>query len=286
MNKILILKIDNEDENLRKTEYCDIEKYYNCKVNNIVFRVFKKLDLKISNIFIGKWKKDILKYQTVILFDNGYSKIITRYIKEKNPKCRIILWFWNPIIEYSESYLKDKNIDEIWSYDRNDCKKYNLKFNTQFYNNKLKCPNLKKVQDVIFLGKDKGRRKIIENLNESLAKNKVTSKLMIVESEKQYISYSKYLEYIGESKAILDIVMDNVMGLTLRCMESLFLNKKLITNNTDIQNYDFYNPKNIFILGKDDVNDIKNFIDSEYEPVKEEIVDYYDYESWIKRFGV
>ena len=61
--------------------------------------------------------------------------------------------------------MKDKNIDEIWSYDRNDCKKYNLKFNTQFYNNKLKCPNLKKVQDVIFLGKDKGRRKIIENLN-------------------------------------------------------------------------------------------------------------------------
>ena len=34
------------------------------------------------------------------------------------------------------------------------------------------------------------------------------------------------------------------------------------------------------------MNNIKQFIDSPYEPVNEEIVNYYDFEEWIKRFNM
>jgi len=287
MKKTLILKVDNDDIVLRKLENCDIEKYYNCNVKNFIFRVFKKFNLKISSVFLGKWKKNIKDYKVVILFDNGYSKIVTRYIKKKNPDCKVILWFWNPIIEYSKNYLLDKNIDEIWSYDKDDVKKYNLKFSPQFFNKEIKCNNKKIEQDIIFLGQNKGRKSIIEKYEKLFNENNVNNnKIIIIESEKDFISYEDYLELVGKSKAILDIVMDNVKGLTLRCVEALFFGKKLITNNEDIKNYTFYNPNNIFILGKDDITKIKEFIDSPYTEINKDIVDYYDFEQWLKRFGV
>ena len=69
-------------------------------------------------------------------------------------------------------------------------------------------------------------------------------------------------------------------------MEALFLEKKLITNNKDIKNYDFYNPSNIFILGENNIEDIKEFINKPYEKVEQKIIDYYDFEQWLSRFEV
>ena len=127
---------------------------------------------------------------------------------------------------------------------------------------------------------------MILNLAEELKENGINSKNIIIENEKDFVPYEDYLKLLVKTKTILDIVDGNQSGLTLRCMEALFFNKKLITNNLDIENYDFYNPKNVFILGKDDMNNIKQFIDSPYELVDEKIVNYYDFDEWIKRFNM
>ena len=100
------------------------------------------------------------------------------------------------------------------------------------------------------------------------------------------MSYDKYLELLSESNCILDYNEKGQSGLTLRPMEALFLEKKLITNNKDIKNYDFYNPSNIFILGENNIEDIKEFINKPYEKVEQKIIDYYDFEQWLSRFEV
>ena len=69
-------------------------------------------------------------------------------------------------------------------------------------------------------------------------------------------------------------------------MEALFLERKLITNKTDIKNYDFYNHDNIFILGEDNINEIKEFINKPYKKIDQDIIDYYDFDQWLNRFGV
>ena len=113
----------------------------------------------------------------------------------------------------------------------------------------------------------------------------IKTNFKIIEDKKDYIKYDEYIKNIQTSKCILDYNTNNkIAPLTLRPLEALFLNKKLITNNLDIINYDFYNPRNIFILGKDDINDIKKFIDTPYQIVDEKIVNYYDFNSWLQRF--
>ncbi|MBP5204804.1 oligosaccharide biosynthesis protein Alg14, partial [Candidatus Saccharibacteria bacterium] len=60
--------------------------------------------------------------------------------------------------------------------------------------------------------------------------------------------------------------------------------KKLITDNSNIVDYNFYRPENIFIIGKDDPGRLKDFISSPYKKINQKIVDYYEFENWIKRF--
>lgn len=286
MGSVLILRSNDKDKFVSNGVNHTRKKYYNCNTNSIFFKALRKMNMSTMSIYYGDWKKELKNYTTVIAFDNGYNNLIGSYIKKKNPNCKLILWLWNPIIEYSKNFLASPYIDEIWTYDKEDAKKYNIKYNTQFYNKKIECPKVKIKQDITFLGMEKGRKNIINDLNKKFVQNDLTTKIHIIENEKDSISYEEYLAMVGESKAILDIIMGDVTGLTLRCMEALFFNKKLITNNSDIENYDFYNPNNIFIIGKDNLDNIKEFINKPYEPVDEKIIEYYEFEQWLKRFNL
>ena len=97
-----------------------------------------------------------------------------------------------------------------------------------------------------------------------------------------YISYEEYLEYISNSMTILEIIEAGQSGCTLRFMESLFLKKKLITNNKDIVNDLYYNNQNVFILGVDSLDNLVNFINSPY--ADELSIQDLDFQNWISNF--
>ena len=136
------------------------------------------------------------------------------------------------------------------------------------------------------MGRPKTRKKDIVDLEKKLKEEGIQTNFKIIENEKDYVSYDEYLKMIAESKCILDYNQEGQVGLSLRPMEALFLERKLITNNTDIKNYDFYNHDNVFILGEDNINEIKEFINKPYRKVNQDIINYYDFEQWLKRFGV
>ena len=103
-------------------------------------------------------------------------------------------------------------------------------------------------------------------------------------TQKEGISYDENLQIIKRSKCIIDIYQKHQLGLTRRPLEALFYNKKLITNNQDIVNYDFYNPNNIYILKQINIIDILNFMDKKREEIPHEIKEQYDIRNWLKRF--
>lgn len=100
----------------------------------------------------------------------------------------------------------------------------------------------------------------------SFFKNK--KKLSIKFSDVSFfkISYKKYHDLLLQSKAILDIQSPLQNGLTMRTMETLSLNKKLITTNKNIIKEPYYNEQNICVIDSpDDLNTrlILDFINSE-----------------------
>lgn len=78
----------------------------------------------------------------------------------------------------------------------------------------------------------------------------------------------------------------NQTGWTLRVIESLINQKKLLSNNREILRADFYRPENILVFdGKTTAEEIKSFLLRPFIPYNEEVIEEYLVGSWIRRFG-
>jgi hypothetical protein len=258
----------------------------------IVRRCFISLGLPM-HYWYDHWKRQLSKVETVIVFAIRGGESIMDYIISRTRNVRIILWYWDPVYRTYSPDLFDNNRCEKWSFDTNDCKTYRMKHNTTFFFDNIPKPRKNVTCDVCFVGYEKGRRKEIERIAQALDKAKCTTDFYIVDDDaakRNYkgayprISYEQILERIAGSKAILDILQDNQTGLTIRPMEALFFKKKLITNQLIIKNQDFYHPDNIFVLGIDDIETLPVFLQKPYYEISKNIVDSYDFVSWINRF--
>ena len=237
------------------------------------------------------------EYKNIIVYDARASVEYLKWLRENHPYSRIILFFDNPISNTEVNIkLLNRNICECWSFDFKDCEKYKMNYNSEFYFNEFKCEKKKIKYDVMFLGLDKGRYKKLIDLENFFKKNGFSFYLHIVPDSKLFsskkrhyrarVSYPKLLELVSESKVVLDIIQDNQTGLTLRNMEAIFNNKKQITDNKFIRRYNFYSENNVFILGEDDISKINEFINSDPINYPQDVVNYYTFDEWIKRFDL
>ncbi|MGD9994149.1 MAG: hypothetical protein AB7S69_12715 [Salinivirgaceae bacterium] len=254
-----------------------------------------KCGFPFSHIWFNKY---ILKLnvENIIIFD---SLVIDKYLDwlyKKKHSSRIILWYWNPFKKSLNHSVGDTINIERWSYSKNDSLKFDLKYNTQFYFKSIHLPMLEIEYDVFFVGRDKGRLSELLKLENYLNELGIKTNFHITPDRKKnryknkyykkVISYKKVLSLIAQSKVILDYLANPYEDITLRVMESIFLKKKIITNSQIIELYDFYCKENIFVLGKDNIQDLPNFINSEYMKVDNNIIENYEFSNWLNRFNL
>lgn len=262
---------------------------------NKIERILRLISFKTNfnkSIWYGGWKDYLHTADTVIIFaTNRYDFI--EYLADNFPNVRIIVWYWNPVfICFEPAKLKRKNI-EYWSFDKEDCEKYDLKFNTTFYFDNIELDKSQSVKfDVVFLGADKKRKMLLEKINKYLTEKKFKTLFHIVPDKGQPnpqnikpIQYSDYLKLVSKSKCILDYMQNGQSGNTVRLMESIFFGKKLITNDKNIIKERFYDPANIFVLDHDNFENIGDFINSPYKLINQELVNYFDFSNWLNRFN-
>jgi len=96
------------------------------------------------------------------------------------------------------------------------------------------------------------------------------------------ISYLDNLSKVKSSALAIDLHNPRQSGLSFRVFECLNYQKKLITTNPHVKNYDFYHPNNIFVWTKENSHLIPDFLQAEYEIIPNEIVKNYSFENWIK----
>ncbi|WP_226063092.1 hypothetical protein [Kaistella polysaccharea] len=100
---------------------------------------------------------------------------------------------------------------------------------------------------------------------------------------KHNFDFKANISHLKKAKILLDFKVVEHDGLSLRFFEALKYSKKIITNNTAVLNYDFYDPQNIFILGHDDLGSLPEFLSSQYKVLPPEIVKQYSFSSWLNR---
>lgn len=273
-----------------------IETYFKKKsfFQRITGRIDRKLNTFFSYFFWNEWKSKLSSIDTVILNSHVYSIPIVRYLNKRYPSIRIIIWYSNPVSKDTPIKFY-KGLDcEIWSFDKKDCQKYHLRENNQFIDREMFNNLSNEIKyDLCFVGLDKGRLKQLLNLKSEFDKKNVSTYLYIVDSNKNSsdsydyenrISYRELLDIEAKSRALLDIVQPEQKGQTLRPIEALFFKKKVVTNNVSILDAVFYNRENIFVLGIDNIENIEEFLKSEYEDLSYDVLEKYTVKGWIGNF--
>jgi hypothetical protein len=98
------------------------------------------------------------------------------------------------------------------------------------------------------------------------------------------LPYEKSLPYVKNTKCLLEIVQTHQEGLTLRMMEAMFFNKKIVTNNQNIKNYDFYDTRNIYILNDDSRSLVEFVLGDDKAEWNQSFVEAYSFEHWLHNF--
>ena len=264
----------------------------NCNILQIVFRKLFKNQMLPDCMLLGKKMRMELKNlglgDTVLITDYVdicLFKTIASIIKPEVKKC---LWIWNPV-KKDERESMHRVYDtikcsgfEISTFDKGDAERYNNKLYNQFYRMKQFLSNNEVEYDFYFIGLEKNRGKIIDNLHNQLKEYRCCFK--VIRNHSEYIPYTENVENIKRASCIIEIVQEGQTGMTLRPLEALAYRKKLISNNKSLRYLDFYNKNNIFILGIDDMTEIGEFLNSPYIPIDDEIVEKYDVLTWIGNF--
>jgi hypothetical protein len=260
------------------------------------FRIVRKFCLFVGlpkSIWYGSWKHRLDEVTTIICFSTNPIDSL-EYIKYKHPQIRLVYWYWDPAYRnVTPPDMISDHLCEKWSFDIGDCERYSMHYNTTFYLDNIKLPESEKVYDVFFIGQDKGRGVFLNEFKDQLLEQGLVPFFYIVDDNTSgwnlfksapVIPYVGYLELLSKSKAILDFMQEGQRGLSLRPMESIFFNKKLITNDPSVIKNDFYLAENIFVLGIDDISQLNVFLNTPYKKIPEAIVAKYDFTPWLERF--
>ncbi len=182
--------------------------------------------------------------------------------------------------------------DQVFSFEKKDCKKYDLTFKTNFiYKTIEKIPSHYRFK-VFNISSYDNRFPVIKKIAKALYDLKVNSKIIIFSSKENnepYLEFSKCTlsiseinDFLEQTEIMLDVSRNMQQGLSFRVFESLGLKKKLITTNRDIIHYDFYNPQNILVI--EDVNNITipdAFLNTPYNEVPKDVLHKYLIENWV-----
>ena len=143
------------------------------------------------------------------------------------------------------------------------------------YLNCLKIAISRSPYDVVYVGRDKGRAEQMFEIEKQLQSLGLKTYFHICPDRrylrwkktyyKKLLPYAEYLQLIGNTKAILNIVQEGAWSITMREVEALYHSVKCITNNPLVKERQHYHPSRYFILGEDRLDTLPDFLERPFE---------------------
>ncbi len=237
------------------------------------------------------------KYDYTLVFRaDEYDDDLLLNLKQNSKK--MIAFHWDGLKRTPNIFSKIKYFDTFFSFDPMDAINNNLKFITNFYFDVIDIKESKKTKwDLTYIGYFTTKRfDILHQLsdhNSSVITNFILKafshhdRLLLQSSNTikdlhHFYTYSELLKIHNESNVILDLKADIHDGLSFRFFECIQLNKKIVTTNTHVKKYDFYNPNNILVLNDNLDNDIKEFINTPFVDYTDDIKNKYSFSNWFE----
>ena len=232
---------------------------------------------------------------------------IIEYMKNRfTEKCVFSLYQWDSVANNPNALEIAKYFNHISTFDKADADKYSWKYRPLFFINKYANSIRPRKCDILFMGSlHSDRIEILNYLKQYCAHNNLsfeshiyTKKLVYfkrkyINKKKGYIEandldmkfkslslqdcYKKYTN----SKVVIDYTHTGQTGYTMRTIECLGCQCKLITNNKQVLMADFYEPNNICVY-EDTIFEITDeFLKTDFKQLPETVSNRYSLESWL-----
>lgn len=219
---------------------------------------------------------------------------ILRYIHNNIESRKVVYWdSFDKIPKLKETLTY---FNEYYSFEEDDCIKYNFTKISNFYIHKS--TNATPAYDAFFFAsKDARLNNVIKLITYLRQKNWNAEALIVAKKTKSKSKpinvkgvtitenstpFSQIYQYADNTKVVIDISHPNQKGLSMRPYECIGLERKLITNNAEIKNYDFYNPSNIYVIENFDNLDIPDsFLEQPYKKLPTVISEKYHISNWL-----
>jgi len=254
---------------------------YNFKrehLNNILLKMIEKQE-----------KQDI----TLIIKGDNLSIATIKKIKENTN--HLVTFLNDSMARYPRMKRVYPYFDKVYSFDPDDVAKNNFNFISNYiYFDINNLPTTTTEHTVFNISSLDKRSKTMPQFATYFKQKNINYKLIAFSNEKSKeledlniecttntYSLVDVLNLVKKSDVLLDLQRPNQKGLSFRVLEGIGLNKKIITTNTDVKNYDFYNHKNIAIVDSSDIKIPDGFFNTKYEELSPEIVQKYHISSWV-----
>ena len=176
----------------------------------------------------------------------------------------------------------------VFSSFHNDVDAYGLRYYPTVLS-KLPVPGeINRTFDAFFVGNSNGRRQIVLSIASFFDKHSIDYEFFLkgvpraeqVNKKIHYnhsLPYSKVLEYDKAANCVVEVIAANNMNLTLRVMEAIIYNKKLLTNNGVVKELPYFKSGYISLFNNVEDIDVKFVKDraqvnyhyqGEYSPIK------------------
>ena len=276
-----------------------------------IFKAIIRTNRSIISFFLYRYykykilKKSVQEYKLIFVIQGeGLVPSFLKWLRIKYQKTPMVFYLWDSLANKPGLQLNFPYFDRVITFDPFDAQRFKIDFAALFFPQNLKKQKkIKSKYDLSFVGSLHGDRGILIQLlkknNPNLqfytylyspsfwifylrrCFNKDISTVNFKDLHFKQLHYDKVQKIFCQSKVILDIHNVNQSGLTIRTLESLAFDKKIATTNTNVQNYDFYHPNNIFILDRNNLNIPVSFLNSPFKKLNKEIINRYNLESFI-----
>lgn len=224
------------------------------------------------------------------------------------PAAKFVLYLWDSLANRSHVRNNLTAFDRVLSFDHLDAQKYNFLLRPLFYGrgfSKTENVVMPVLYDISFVGTAHSDRfSVVDRVRAQLAPDvaafwylylqapwvmhyyRLTKPSMkharVDDFEFKPLSKTKVQAVFSESSCILDVEHPNQVGLTMRTFETLGAQKKLVTTNVNVRDYDFFNPENICVIERTAPKIPADFLKSPFVPSDYSTYAKYSIEGWVK----
>jgi hypothetical protein len=235
-------------------------------------------------------------------------------LRKRMPNCTFIYYTWDSFENNPNAVSILHFFDRKFTFDHQDAEKFKIDFRPLFYidsyKNVLKSAANNYKYELLFLGTaHSDRYRIATDLVFYCDSNKLSSfayfympsklvfyiKSIFDRSFKQFdikkisfksLNLQNIIDLYIKSKIILDINHPSQRGMTMRTFEALGAGKKIITTNKEITKYSFFDPKNILVIDRDNIKLDRNFFESSFNPLSEDMLREMSISGWLRSIFV